>query len=43
MGHAVRQFEKQVSLRLGTGVAHVTLNCMERAIHQFKKRKLVLN
>ena len=37
MGRAVRQFEKEVSFRLGIGVEYVTSNCMGRAVRQFKK------
>ena len=39
MGRAVRQFEKEASLRLGTGVEYVVWNCMGRAVRQ----KLVLD
>ena len=35
MGRAVRQFEKEVSFKLGTGVENVTSNCTGRAVHQF--------
>ena len=37
MGRAVRQFEKEVSFRLGTGVEYVTSNCMGRAIRLFER------
>ena len=37
MGRAVRQFEKEVSFRLETGVGYVTSNCMGRAVRQFEK------
>ena len=37
MGCAVRQFEKEASLRLGTGVENVTSNFMGRAVRQFDK------
>ena len=37
MGRAVRQFEKEVSFRLGTGVEYVTSNCMGRAVRQFER------
>ena len=37
MGRAFRQFEKKVSLRLGTGVEYVTWNCMGHAVRQFEK------
>ena len=37
MGRAVRQFEKEVSFKLGTGVENVTSNCMGRAVRQFDK------
>ena len=40
MGRAVRQFEKEASLRLGTGVEYVAWNCMGRVS---SKRKLVLD
>ena len=35
MGRAVRQFDKEVSLRLERGVGYVTPNCMGRAVRQF--------
>ena len=35
---AVRQFEKEVSLRVGTGVENVTSNCMGSAVRPFEKR-----
>ena len=38
MGRAVRQFEKEVSFKLGTGVENVTSNCMGRAVRQFDKK-----
>ena len=38
MGRAVRQFEKEACLSLGTGVEYVALNCMGYAVHQFEKR-----
>ena len=37
MGRAVRQFDKEVSFRLGTGKGYVTSNCMGRAVRQFEK------
>ena len=37
MGRAVRQFEKEVSFKLGTEVENVTSNCMGRAVRQFDK------
>ena len=37
MGRAVRQFEKEVSFKLGTEVENVTSNCMGRAVRQFEK------
>ena len=37
MGRAVRQFEKEASLILGTGVEYVAWNCMGRAVRQFQK------
>ena len=37
MGRAVRQFENEVSFKLGTGVQNVTSNCMGRAVRQFDK------
>ena len=37
MGRTVRQFEKEVSFRLETGVENVTSNCMGRAVRQFDK------
>ena len=37
MGCAVRQFEKEVSFRIETGVGYVTWNCMGRAVRQFEK------
>ena len=37
MGHAVRQFDKEVSFRLETGVGYVTSICMGRAVRQFGK------
>ena len=37
MVRAVRQFEKEVSFKLGTGVENVTSNCMGRAVRQFDK------
>ena len=37
MGCAVRQFEKEVSFSLETGVEDVTSNCMGRAVRQFEK------
>ena len=37
MGRAVRQFEKEVSFKLGTGAENVTSNCMGRAVRQFDK------
>ena len=41
MGHAVRQFEKEASLGLGTRVEYVAWNCMGHAVRQFEKKKLV--
>ena len=43
MGRAVRQFEKEVSFKLGKGVENVTSNCMERTVRHFEKEELVLN
>ena len=37
MGRAVRQFEKEASLRLETGVEYVAWNCMGRAVRQLEK------
>ena len=37
MGRAVRQFDKEVSFRLGTGIGYVTSNCMGRAVRSSKK------
>ena len=37
MGRAVRQFEKEVSFKLGKGVENVTPNCMGRTVRQFEK------
>ena len=37
MGRAVRQFDKEVSFRLETGVGYVTPSCMGRAVRQFDK------
>ena len=37
MGRAVRQFQKEVSFKLGTGVENLTPNCMGRAVRQFDK------
>ena len=37
MGSAVRQFEKEVSSRLGTGVEYVTSSRMGRAVRHFEK------
>ena len=37
MGRAVRQLEKEVSFRLGTGVEYVTWNCMGRVVRQSEK------
>ena len=37
MGRAVRQFDKEVSFRLGTGKGYVTSNCMGRAVRSSKK------
>ena len=37
MGHAVRQYDKEVSFRLETGVGYVTPICMECAVRQFEK------
>ena len=36
MGHAVRQFEKEASRRLETGVEYVAWNCKRRAVRQFE-------
>ena len=40
MGHAVRQFEKEASLGLGTGVEYVAWNRMGHAVHQFEKKEV---
>ena len=37
MARAVRQFEKEVSFKLGKGVENVTLSCMGRTVRQFDK------
>ena len=37
MGRTVRQFEKEVSVKLGKGEENVTSNCMGRAVRQFDK------
>ena len=37
MGRFVRQFEKEVSFKLGKGVENVTSNCMGPAVRQFEK------
>ena len=37
MARAVRQFEKEVSFKLGKEVENVTLNCMGRTVRQFDK------
>ena len=37
MARAVRQFEKEVSFKLGKGAENVTLNCMGRTVRQFDK------
>ena len=37
MGRTVRQFEKEVSFKLGKGVKNVKSNCMGRAVRQFEK------
>ena len=37
MGRAVRQFDKEVSFRIETGVENVTSSCMGRAVRQFDK------
>ena len=37
MGRAVRQFDKEVSFKLGKGVENVTSNCMAHAVRQFDK------
>ena len=37
MGRFIRQFEKEASLRLGTGVEYVTWNCMGHAVRKFEK------
>ena len=37
MGRAVRQFQKEVSFKLGTGIENLTSNCMGRAVRQFDK------
>ena len=42
MGHAVRQFDKEVSFKLGTGVEFVTSNCMGRPVRQFKKEVIFI-
>ena len=38
IGCAVRQFEIEVSFKLGKEVENVTSNCMGRAVRQFEKR-----
>ena len=38
MGRAVRQFDKKVSFKLGTGVENVTSVCMGRAVSQFDEK-----
>ena len=37
MGRAVRQFDKEVSFRLETGVGYVTSNCMGRVVRPSEK------
>ena len=37
MGYAVRQYDKEVSFRLETGVGYVTSICMGGAVRQFGK------
>ena len=37
MGRTVRQFEKEVSFKLGKEVENVKSNYMGRAVHQFEK------
>ena len=37
MGRVVRQFDKEVSSKLGKGVENLTSNCMGRAVCQFEK------
>ena len=37
MGRAVRQFDKEVSLKPETELGYVTFNCMGRAVRQFEK------
>ena len=37
MGRTAHQFEKEVSLKLGTGAEYVTSNCMGGAVRQFEK------
>ena len=37
MGRAVRQFDKEVSFRIETGVENVTSSCMGRAVRHFEK------
>ena len=37
MGRVVRQFEKEVSFKLGTGAEYVTSICMGRTVRQFEK------
>ena len=37
MRRALRQLEKEASLRLGRGVQYVTWNCMGHAVRQFEK------
>ena len=37
MGRAVRQFDKEVSFKLGKGGRNVTSICMGRAVRQFDK------
>ena len=37
MEYALLHFEKEASLRLGSGVEYVTWNCMEHAVRHFEK------
>ena len=43
MGHSVRQFEKEASLRLGTGVEYVAYGTVWEAPSASSKKKLVLD
>ena len=37
MGRAVRQFDKEVSFKLGKELEYVISICMERTVRQFEK------